>query len=173
MNTSYLVLDFGSAFTMTIYLSPLVVTLRAMSQGEIAHGASTETGASSYTSLDFDGPCVNDRNPIVWKPLSFGLTGTNQVGNGNNTSASTKTTTPRPLSVWGVSSTYDAIGRVVEERLRDASTQATRVLRKCFQNHVKDKTIDFEVEILEGSALLEFLLIARRTYMPGWQDYDA
>jgi hypothetical protein len=76
------------------------------------------------------------------------------------------------LSVWGVSSTYESIGHVVEERLRDASTHATHVLRKCFQSHVKDKTAPFEVEILEGSALLEFLNNARMTYMPGWQDYD-
>jgi hypothetical protein len=74
--------------------------------------------------------------------------------------------------VWGVTSTYDSIGRVVEERLRDASTHATATLRKCFQNHVKDKSVDFEVELLEGSALLEYLQVVRATYMPHWEDTD-
>jgi hypothetical protein len=98
---------------------------------------------------------------VSWKPLSYGLTG-----------ESTDKSKDPLLSVWGVSSTYDTIGHVVEERLRDASTHATYLLRKCFQNHVKDKTVDFEVEILEGSALLEFLKVARETYIPQWQDYD-
>jgi hypothetical protein len=44
------------------------------------------------------------------------------------------------------------------------------VLRKCFRNSVKDKTMDFEVELLEATALLEFLHLSRRTYMPQWQD---
>lgn len=78
------------------------------------------------------------------------------------------------LSVWGVENkSYQSVGPVVEERLRDASTQATNVLRKCFGNHVKDKTQEIEVEILEGSALLEFLQIARTTYMPNWQDDES
>lgn len=171
INTSYLELDFGSAFTMTIYLSPLVAVLRAMPPQEAAQAAFASAPASSTASPDLDVSLANDHYPIVWKPLSIGLTGSSQSGNSSSTSMSSSAT-PRVLSVWGVSATYDAIGRVVEERLRDASTQATRVLRQCFQNHVKDKKIDFEVEILEGSALLEFLQIARRTYMPGWQDYD-
>ena len=47
---------------------------------------------------------------------------------------------------------------------------ATHILRQCFRNHVKDKTNEFEVEILEASALLEFISLARTTYMPNWQD---
>jgi hypothetical protein len=90
-----------------------------------------------------------------WTPLHFGLANR------------------KDLSVWGVDNkSYQSVGPVVEERLRDASTQATNVLRTCFGNHVKDKTQEIEVEILEGSALLEFVQIARTTYMPNWQDDD-
>ena len=109
---------------------------------------------------DLDNPDGTE-GTASWKSLSYGLSG----------SSTDKSNDPL-LSVWGVSSTYDTIGHVVEERLRDASTHATFLLRKCFQNHVKDKTVDFEVEILEGSALLEFLKVARETYIPQWQDYD-
>jgi hypothetical protein len=77
------------------------------------------------------------------------------------------------LSVWGATGSYEAVGHVVEERLRDASNHATHVLRKCFRNHVKDNTTEFEVEILECSALLEFLQLARTTFIPNWQDDDA
>ena len=76
------------------------------------------------------------------------------------------------LKVWGVTGTYESVGHVVEERLRDASNHATHVLRKCFRHHVKDETMEFEVEILEGSALVEFLQLARTTYIPNWQDDD-
>jgi hypothetical protein len=150
MITTYLELEFGKAFTMTIYLSPLTVAMRAMPP----RSKGTNDNA---TMNNMDSP----QGTVSWKPLSYGLTG-----------ESTDKSKDPLLSVWGVSSTYDTIGHVVEERLRDASTHATYLLRKCFQNHVKDKTVDFEVEILEGSALLEFLKVARETYIPQWQDYD-
>ncbi len=142
---SHLILEFGKAFTMTIYLSPLLVTLRAMEQ--VACEITTRR-MTTTTQLSTKG-CAS------WTPLYHGLT------NRNN------------LSVWGVSDeSYEMVGRVVEERLRHASMQATQVLRRCFRNHVKDKTAEFEVEILEASALLEFLHIARTTYIPCWQDDD-
>lgn len=161
-NAVHLVLDFENAFTMTIYLSPLTVTLRAKPEGE--NDDSTNRGSTAH-----------------WNALSHGLTPwgstldssdflrrkaqqNNTIGNNNP---------EHQLSVWGVTSSYESIGRVVEERLRDASTHATAILRKCFKNHVKDKTMDFEVELLEGSALLEFLQLARSTYMPHWEDEDA
>jgi hypothetical protein len=90
-----------------------------------------------------------------WTPLHYGLANR------------------KDLNIWGVENkSYQSVGQVVEERLRDASTQATNVLRTCFGNYVKDKTQEIEVEILEGSALLEFVQIARTTYMPNWQDDD-
>ena len=68
--------------------------------------------------------------------------------------------------------TYETLGHVVEERLRDASAHATHILRKCFASAAKENVGEFEVEILEATALLEFLHLARTTYIPNWQDDD-
>ncbi len=167
-NAVHLVLDFETAFSMTIYLSPLTVTLRANPKGSDDQSGSDNMGGSS----------------AHWNALSHGLTpwGSTldssdflrrkaQQNNNNNNNNGDNNPGPE-LSVWGVTSNYESIGRVVEERLRDASTHSTAILRKCFKNHVKDKTMDFEVELLEGSALLEFLQLARSTYMPHWEDED-
>lgn len=127
---SHLILDF-KAFFMTIYFSPLLVTIRATDDKEMGKSSTSFSGRAS------------------WTPLYHGLASRTD------------------LSVWGTKDkTYEDVGRVVEERLRDASTNATHVLRQCFRKHVKDKTQEIEVEILEGSALLEFLQIVRTTFMP-------
>lgn len=77
------------------------------------------------------------------------------------------------LSVWGVKGDVGAVGHVVQERLRDASAHATHVLRKCFENLAKENMAEFEVEIREATALLEFINLARTTYIPDWQDDDS
>mmetsp|Transcript_18807 Transcript_18807/g.21188 ORF Transcript_18807/g.21188 Transcript_18807/m.21188 type:complete len:635 (-) Transcript_18807:77-1981(-) len=164
-NSIYLVLDFEEAFTMTIYLSPLTVTLRAKVPGDT--GSSTSGNSGHRISNP------SNAATVAWIPLSYGLTSSSTTMTKNGGARHNETQhQQRQLSVWGVTSTYDSIGRVVEERLRDASTHATAKLRKCFQNHVKDKTVDFEVELLEGSALLEYLQVVRATYMPHWEDTD-
>lgn len=143
---SHLVMEFDKAFAMTIYFSPLLVTIRAMEEKSVKDD---DDASPLLTQVGRTPGCA------TWTPLYHGLTHRQDLG------------------VWGIQDTsYDAIGRVVEERLRDASMQATYVLRKCFQNHVKDKVLEFEVEILEASALLEFLQIARTTFIPNWQDDD-
>jgi len=148
---SHLILEFETVFTMTIYFSPLLVTLRAMAPPKDSDKSPSVTNGndrpmSTTTQLSTKG-CV------PWTPLYHGLTDR------------------QDLSVWGVKdASYESVGRVVEERLRDASMHATHILRRCFGHHVKDKTAEFEVEILEASALLEFLQIARTTYMPNWED---
>ena len=149
---SHLIMEFDDVFSMTIYLSPLVVTLRAMPPSKASDKESTTTSVdrplATTTQLSTKG-CAS------WTPLYHGLTNR------------------QDLSVWGVNdASYESVGRIVEERLRDASTQATQLLRRCFGNHVKEKTVEFEVELLEASALLEFLHVARTTYMPNWQDDD-
>jgi KIX domain len=150
---SHLILEFNNVFSMTVYLSPLVVTLRAMTPPN-------GSGNDSTTTITTDRPLatttqLSTKGCAPWIPLYHGLTNR------------------QDLSVWGVSdASYESVGRVVEERLRDASMQATQLLRRCFGNHVKDKTVEFEVELLEASALLEFLHVARTTYMPNWQDDD-
>jgi len=57
----------------------------------------------------------------------------------------------------------------VEGRLQFASAQATLVLRKIWASTLRAKN-DFEVEISEGSALLEFVYLARQTYQPNFVD---
>lgn len=120
---SHLVLEFEQAFFMTIYLSPLVVTIRA-------------------------GPW--DAISTAWKPLETNLA-------------------KKQLHISGVSGNYSALGGVVEGRLQFASAQATLVLRKIWASTLRAKN-DFEVEISEGSALLEFVYLARQTYQPNFVD---
>lgn len=76
------------------------------------------------------------------------------------------------LKIWGIKGNYETLGHVVEARLEDSSAQATTILRKLFSNADKEKAPEFEVEIREANALLEFLQNARKTYIPGWQDDD-
>jgi hypothetical protein len=76
------------------------------------------------------------------------------------------------LSVWGIKGDVATLGHLVEQRLQDASSHATYILRKCFENNIKENETDFEIEIREATALLEFIHLARATYMPNWQDDD-
>lgn len=148
---SHLVLDFGT-FSMTIYFSPLLVTLRANDDDD-NDDQDEKSGENTHTRFFRTRPSSGCAS---WKPLHHGLAHRRK---------------PNDLTVFGVSNqSYETVGGVVEERLRDASTQATHTLRTCFANHVRDKQQEIEVEILEGSALLEFLQVARTTYMPNWKD---
>jgi hypothetical protein len=153
---THLILKFGEAFQMMIYMCPLVVTLRALAAKENDNNDEDSNPSSTTTTTTTTTPTSTLTNSTLgcatWTPLYTGLK-----------------EQPK-LQVWGVEGTYESLGHVVEERLRDASMHATHVLRKCFRNSVKDKTLDFEVEILEATALLEFLHLSRRTYMPQWQD---
>mmetsp|Transcript_27423 Transcript_27423/g.60357 ORF Transcript_27423/g.60357 Transcript_27423/m.60357 type:complete len:633 (+) Transcript_27423:89-1987(+) len=155
-NAIHLVVDFERAFTMTIYFSPLTVTLRAKTAEETADSSDTHS----------NGPTA------IWQHLSHGLTPWGSTLDSSDFRRRQQDREEQVLNVWGVTGSYEGIGRVVEERLRDASTHATSILRKCFRNHVKDKTVEFEVELLEGSALLDFLQVTRSTYMPNWEDKD-
>ena len=173
---SHLVLDFGWAFRMTIYFSPLVVTIRALSEEDIQKIKQKDniSEADHLGIIDLR----TTGSSAKWTPLHHGLkdAGTVTVDNRNKRNTNNNTTNEaipeKELNVWGVRGSYNVLGHVVEERLRDASNHATYVLRKCFQNSVKDKTNEFEVEILEATALLEFLQLARTTYIPKWQDAD-
>ena len=185
---SYLVLDFGLAFRMTIYFTPLVVTIRALSEADIQSIKQKKDGSSNGDNNNESVhlqqlSTIGSSSGATWTPLYHGLAdaGTFKINNKNNRNinrSSTSTTNTRnetaekELNVWGVRGSHKVLGHVVEERLRDASNHATYVLRKCFQNSVKDKTVEYEVEILEATALLEFLQLARRTYIPKWQDAD-
>lgn len=151
---SYLVLEFGTAFIMNIYFVPLLVTIRAYQNLENADdddGIWNKNQNLKSSMSSFDLKCTQ------YLPLNYGL-----LDHTEN------------LTVYGVKGSYEAIGYVIEERLRDCSAHATNVLRKCFAKHVKDDAKqDFEIEIYEASALLEFLNLARTTYIPNWEDDDS
>lgn len=127
---TFLIMEFGNAFFMTIYLVPLLVTIRAF-----AKDATTK------------------EDSMTWTPVHAGL----EEGS--------------ELHIWGVTGTTASIGHVVQSQLEYASAQATSVLRKFFSNTIKAKH-DFEVEISEGTALLQFLQLARTTYSPNFTDLD-
>jgi hypothetical protein len=146
---SHLILEFGDAFQMTIYFVPLLVTLRAVAVVVTNKDDNDNTKEVKSRPDEEDVPAC-----ASWVPLHHGLTDR------------------QDLSVWGAKGDYATLGSVVEERLRDASVHATAVLRQCFAP-AQNATTDFETEILEATALLEFLQVARTTYMPDWQDDDS
>jgi hypothetical protein len=169
---SHVVLDVGKAFTMTIYFVPLLVTLRAQDhqESQAVGEAMDDCGDDGDDDEEFDEGCAS------MKPLGFGL---GNIGSSQGATASGNREgqdATSDLRVWGVRGPVEILGRVVEERLRDAGTQATATLRACFASSCKGtgsvSVSDFETELLEASALLEFLQLARTTYEPDWQDDD-
>jgi hypothetical protein len=160
---------------LTVYFVPLLVTLRAQEQQQQPLG----------NAIDDDDASDGDLNEgcATMKPLGFGLDGFGagySTGTAANRDGQAFAGTGSELQVWGVRGPAEILGRVVEERLRDAGAQATAVLRACFASSCKagsgsagtGAVSDFETELLEASALLEFLQLARTTYEPGWQDDD-
>jgi KIX domain len=143
---THLVMDIGTAFSIIVYFSPLTVEIRAYDC--LDKSMRRQSGDDSGYEAAFE-----TMSCASWRPLHTGLLQRTD------------------LCVWGTRpSSYGLLGHVVEERLRDASAHATRILRQCFIHNVKDKTLEFEVEILEATAVLEFIRIARTTYQPNWQD---
>lgn len=57
---------------------------------------------------------------------------------------------------------------IAEEYLKDASAHATQILRMCFAKFVStnETRSDFDLELLEASALLEFVQMTLDTYLP-------
>ena len=137
---SHVILRFGKAFVMTIYMVPLCVTFRCYNK-EVDDDTTTPSSQSLVCAVS--------------SSLGSGLAEQPE------------------LSVWGVKGDSNTLGRVVRERLRDASAHATHVLRQCFQNLTKEGTAEFELEIREATALLEFIQLARTTYIQDWQDDDS
>jgi KIX domain len=183
---SHLVLPFRPICIVTIYMVPLVVTIRAWSascEREISdfvmrhstpvscapwrgihEGLVAEEEDENEYGYDYRyGKASDETLPIAssaatLKPASA------PVKSGEKSSDEIK------LSVWGVTGTYDTLGPLVKERLRDASAQATHALRQSFGRTVKETSGDFETEIREASALLEYIKIVRRTFVPEWQE---
>ena len=132
-------------------------------------------GAGTHLTLQFGKAFIMT---IYFVPLVVRLTAHSETDSGSPkdsecapwTSFSDELSGRNNLTVWGASGDYASLGHVVEERLRDASAHATRVLRQVFANNTKENASEIETEILEGTALVEFLHLARTTYMPDWKD---
>merc|ERR1712194_282570 len=151
--STFVRLEFGTAFEMTIYFVPLLVTIRAMST-EVTDDKSSSVslaGGLRWPSL-YQGLCPSDKEPIA-----------------SDKSASNKNNS---LKVLGVTGSYASVGPIIASKLEYASAQATYVLRRCFADATVGKSAksEFEIEIQEAGALIRFLQIARSTYVPGWVD---
>ena len=134
-------MTFGSAFEMIVFLSPLLVQIRALP-------------SDAHTNLEQKQDERNDSNERCGLPL----------GKPPCTALSTKA-----LAVSGVKGSYSTVGCIVAKKLEYASAKATHVLRRCFADlvgsrYAKQNCSDFEIEVAETSALLKFLQTARETY---------
>jgi len=170
---THLVLEFGHAFVMTIFFSPLLVTIRAYNANRYQRMAMRENNDDDD---DDDGLLdMMDSSSVTFPPLSDGLTKYDADEDGDGGGGAVGRSEPE-LTVWGATGTYSdpsGLGRVAEERLRDAGVGATRALRRIFENaKIPTKASPFETEIREATALLEFVQLARVTYVPDWQDDD-
>jgi len=153
---------------MTIYLVPLRCELRAYDDTAAA-AAAKNTKDSPKSAVDGgdddDGDNGDDDEDddhhrvdqyyqsATWTPLHHGLMQRQE------------------LVVGGphCKGPYETVGYAVQERLRDASAFATQTLRQCFANNtasLSGTASEFEVEILEASALLEFVQLARDIFLP-------
>ena len=143
---SHIVVEFAPAFTMTIFLVPLLVTIRAYQ----AEKTSTKPPAGTTTSPRPAATTTVQRPACAsLPPLHVGLLDQQEqlcIG---------------PNIAMG---SYATIGEAIEDRLQDASTAATQVLRQSFARKAKVSSSTFETEVLEASALLEFVQLAKSTY---------
>jgi len=130
-------MTFGKAFDLYIYFSPLWVAIRAT---KIDSTSTTPRSSSLFN-------------------LSTGLTNIPHVTQNLSSISSFK--------VMGVRGDYATVGHLVTKQLDFASARATHVLRQCFSEELTkmSKLSDNDVEILEGSAMIKFLQIARMTYL--------
>jgi hypothetical protein len=174
---------FDDAFEMEIFFFPLLVNIRALHS---ASGDSNSKSTSTTTEPNTSGGGATSmfRRDIIngglatWKSPLYGLRHNPSLEDVDTTSTkSSLLNRKRPFSslqmqhqqkfsfhVMGVSGNLATVGPLIERRLEYASAQATRVLRRCFASRAKT-TNDFEVEVSEATALLNFLEIAKTTYI--------
>lgn len=181
---AYVKLEFGTAFEMTIYFMPLLVTIRAMAMKSFQEEEGKEQKYLPTVSL---AGCL--RWPSSYQGLGLAPSSDistssatpntqNGINNGNNknilSGSGGKQQQHGNLSVLGA--TGPAVGHIVAKKLEYASARATHVLRRCFADAISGKgalaKTEYEIELLETGALIRFLQIARNTYNPGWVDID-
>ena len=173
---STLKMQFGDAFEMEIYVSPLLVTIRA-SQKQQQQQTSKATDNRKKNSM-FHDAIVNGGLP-TWKSPYIGLdhdSGDYPNRFSNNSvrqqqSSNNNQKTQKALRISGRTGTMEKIGPTIVKQLEYASAQATRVLRRCFADichkaYNSESSSEYEVEVLESSALLKFVTIATNTWTP-------
>jgi hypothetical protein len=139
-------MTFGKAFDMYIYFSPLFVAIRAQ-----------KIESPSTTTTTTQNNLISGLTSVP--PISQGL-GTYLDPVPNSSSSA-----PRPIPVLGDTA---FVVHLVEKKLEFASARATCVLRQVFSEELSKMTghlSDGDLEILEGSAMIKFLQIARATYL--------
>ena len=153
-------IQFGTAFEMIVYFVPLLVSIRAL---PVKSDSSNETkqqpkeGSGGEMSSEFRRTIVDGGLP-TWVPPTRGLVGR-----------------ASPVSVLGATGPASSLGPIVAQKLDYASACATRALRRCFADvahkaYENPSASDFEVEIVESTALLRFVQLARSTYTPNFHD---
>ena len=153
-------IQFGTAFEMIVYFVPLLVSIRAL---PVKSDNSNETklqqkeGSGGEMSSEFRRTIVDGGLP-TWVPSTRGLVGRTL-----------------PVSVLGATGPASSLGPIVAQKLDYASACATRALRRCFADvaskaYENPNASDFEVEIVESTALLRFVQLARSTYTPNFHD---
>ena len=144
-SATFVRLEFGNAFEMTIYFEPLLVEIRAKDHSRDEEFSS---GGLCWPSL-YQGLCPSNKDPRDAEESS--------------------------LSVLGVTGSYESLGPIIAKKLEYASARATYVLRRCFAEAMGKSALpksEYEIEILEAGAFIKFLRIARTTYSPVYVDDD-
>jgi hypothetical protein len=169
-SVTYVKLVFGTAFEMTIYFVPLLVTIRAIDHTHNNSSEDYNTVSSAIGGHNWPSLYQGLQQPPCQQPL-------NTIDNTRSSSSNSSSS----LSVLGVTGSYELLGPIVAKQLEYASCQATYVLRRCFTETMKDKKytlatttkkIENEIELLEAGAFIRFLRIARATYSPDLVDVD-
>mmetsp|Transcript_10825 Transcript_10825/g.16110 ORF Transcript_10825/g.16110 Transcript_10825/m.16110 type:complete len:708 (-) Transcript_10825:276-2399(-) len=201
-NKNMIQMKFGDAFEMMIHFVPLLVTIRASSSSSVAATADDKEKKEGSSNI-FRKTIANGGLHTFTPPRRYlrsyqnrrrAAATTAQL----HTSASRSYSKPiptaphqlLPLSVVGISGTSTTIGPMIASKLQYASYQATFVLRrifasvagKCYHTTTSSdagegvplkRKSDFEIEIAEATALLQFLQLARDTYLPGLEEEDS
>ena len=139
---------FGKAFEITIFLSPLLVNIRALSLSSDNNNQMDEdvNGSRANNHIVENGSFPTGRSPM-----------------------SALQDTKVLFSFSKVVGSFSNIGCIVAERLEYASANATYILRRYFADFVgpfyeKENCSDFEIEVAETSALLSFLQLIKDTF---------
>lgn len=153
-------IQFGTAFEMIVYFVPLLVSIRALpvkSDSNAETNQQQQEGSGGEVSSEFRRTIVDGGLP-TWVSSTRGLVGRTS-----------------PVSVLGATGPASSLGPIVAQKLDYASACATRALRRCFADVARKayenaNASDFEVEIVESTALLRFVQLARSTYTPNFHD---